>query len=440
MVPTRTQVAVMGNIEIPDLNSGGNEQWMTEAMERRPGLYVGRTLLAPRLPTVPLVVCNVSDRPMMIRPYEVLAELEQATTVDRPATVKKEDDDAADMIMRGVDAGVDPNSRRELKGLIDEYTDIFSKNEFDLGETPLAEHSIETGAAAPLRQTLRPHPLEMLPKIDQHVRDLVTAGIAEPCSSPWAANLVVVKKKDGSLRFCVDYRRLNLVTRKDAYPLPRIDACLDALSGSVWFSAFDLRSGYHQVPMSAADADKTSFLTRSGTFRFRRVPFGLCNAGSTFQRVMDLALRGLTYEMCLVYLDDIIVFSKTVREHLERLRRLFERLRDAKLKLKPSKCHLLQTKIAFLGHVVSGEGVSTDPEKIQAVKEWPVPGSVSDTRSFLGLASYYRRFVSNYATIAAPLHGLAQKNALFIWTDKCNEAFETLKDKLMTSPVLALPR
>jgi len=154
---------------------------------------------------------------------------------------------------------------------------------------------------------------------------MVEAGVIEPSCSPWTSNIVVVSKKDGSLRFCVDYRKLNSVTRRDAYPLPRIDSCLDALSGAQFFSAFDLRSSYHQVPMDMQDADKTTFIVRRGTYRFRRVPFGLCNAGSTFQRVMDLALNGLNFNMCLVYLDDIIVFSSTVEEHLVRLRKLFDR-------------------------------------------------------------------------------------------------------------------
>jgi len=194
----------------------------------------------------------------------------------------------------------------------------------------------------------------LLDKIDRHVQDMLKAGVIKPSSSPWAFNAVVVKKKDDSLRYCVDYRRLNGVTRRDAYPLPRIDSCLDALSGAHFFSAYDLRSGYHQVPMHEEDSDKTTFIVRAGTYRFRRVSFGLCNAGSTFQRVMDLALSGLNFNMCLVYLDDIIVYSTSIEEHIERLEMLFERLREANLKLKPSKCKLLWTEVSFLRHVVLG--------------------------------------------------------------------------------------
>jgi len=241
-----------------------------------------------------------------------------------------------------------------------------------------------------------------------------------------------VKKKDGSLGYCVDYRKINSVTIKDAYPLPRIDACLDTLSGAKLFSAIDLRSSYPQVPMHEDDADKTTFIVRTGTYRFRRVPFELCNAGSTFQRVMDLTLNGLNFNMCLVYLDDIIVYSADVGEHITRLEKLFERLRAASLKLKPSKCELLKSELSFLGHVVSSKGVGTDPEKISAVEDWPRPTDVKEVRSILGLASYYRKFVPAFAAFDAPLHALTGKNRKFEWTSGCEDGFRKLKEALVS--------
>jgi len=264
---------------------------------------------------------------------------------------------------------------------------------------------------------------------------MLKAGVIEPSCSSWTSNLVVVAKKDGSLRFCVDYRKLNSVTRRDAYPLPSIDECLDALSGSCYFSAFDLRSSCHQLPMDMKDADKTTFIVRAGTYRFRRLPFGLCNAGSTFQRVIYLALNGLNFYMCLVYLDDIIVYSTTVKEHLLRLRKLFDRLRIANLKLKPSKCHLLRAEIKFLGTVVSAEGVSTDPSKIEAVKDYG-----NTERCTRGTdKDDYQRFVPTFAEIAAPLHALTMKNKTFEWTTQCEHAFSKLKYALISSPILAMP-
>ena len=239
--------------------------------------------------------------------------------------------------------------KAKLKGILHAYADVFSKSEYDIGCTDLAKHKIDTGDAKPIKQYLRTQPIIHRETTDTQVKDMLTAGIITPSISPWVSNVVIVKKKDGSSRFCVDYRPLNAVTRKDAYPLPRIDTCLDALSGSQYLSSFDLRSGYHNVLMDEADADKTSFVTRLGTYKFRVLPFGLCNAGATFQRVMDIAMAGLNFNICLVYLDDIILFSSSVSEHLERLELLLKALRKAKMKLKPSKCKLLREEVSFSG-------------------------------------------------------------------------------------------
>jgi len=342
-------------------------------------------------------------------------------------------------LVEGVGVDLSEAQRVSLTEMLREYADIFTTGELDLRSTTLAQHRIDTGDALPMRQALRRQPWHLLEKIDAHVSDMVKVGVIEASCSPWTSNLVVVKKKGDSLRFCVDYRKLNSVTRRDVYPLPRIDECLDALSGARFFSAFDLRSVYHQVPMHPEDADKTTFIVRTGTYRFKRMPFGLCNAGSTFQRVMDLALKGLNFNMCLVYIDDIIVFSATVEEHIERLKLMFDRIRTANLKFKASKCCLLRTEVSFLGHVVSGEGVSTDPNKINAVENWPVPKDVREVRAFLGLASYYRRFVPSFAALASPLHALSAKNQRFNWTEECEGAFMHLKRALTTSPILAMP-
>ena len=265
-------------------------------------------------------------------------------------------------------------------------------------------------------------------------------GVIEPCQSEWGSNIVLVKKKDGSVRFCVDYRRLNNVTQKDVYPLPRVETCLDTLSNAVWFSTFDMRSGFHQVPVNPRDVNKTTFVCHKGSFRFPKMPFGLCNAPATFQRLMDTVLAGLNFEICLAYLDDIIVFSRDVESHLARLTQLFQKLREANLKLKPSKCCLLQRRVTFLGYVISQNGVETDPDKISAVVNWPVPTNLRQSRAFVGLCQYYRRFVPNFSEVAKPLHDLTKKGARFQWTDDCQRAFDGLKSALSGATVLALPR
>ena len=268
---------------------------------------------------------------------------------------------------------------------------------------------------------------------------MLAQGTIEPALSPWASNVVLVKKKDGSLRCCIDYRQVNSLTRKDAYPLPRIDACLDAMSGAQWFSTFDLRASYHQVKVDPRDADKTAFICPRGMYRFRTMPFGLCNAGATFQRLMDIVMSGLHPEICLIYLDDIIVFSASAEQHLERLITVLNRIRTAGLKLKPEKCSFFQKSVSFLGHVISGEGIATDPAKTEAVVQWPVPKNIREVRAFIGLASYYRRFVRDFAAIAAPLHELQKKGQQFRWSAEMQHAFETLKGALASPPILAMP-
>ena len=342
-------------------------------------------------------------------------------------------------LLDDVDDSVPEGASLALKDILMDHLDVFSTGEYDLGQTDIIMHHIDTENAKPVRQPLRRFPPAHVEAISDHVDNLLRQGIIEPASSPWASNIVLVRKKDGSLKCCIDYRQLNAVTKKDVYPLPRIDDCLDAMSSAAWFSTFDLRSSYHQIPVAPQDRDKTTFICPRGMYRYRTMPFGLCNAGATFQRCVDIVMSGLHLDVCLVYLDDIILFSRTIEEHLERLIRVLGRLRSAGFKLKSEKCSLMQKSISFLGHVVSGDGIATDPEKIKVVSEWPIPTSVKEVRSFLGLAGYYRRFVKGYAGIAAPLHALTKKDQPFVWSADTQAAFETLREALTSPPILAMP-
>ena len=232
--------------------------------------------------------------------------------------------------------------------MIDEFQDVISQREYHLGQTDIVKHTIDTADHRPIKQALRRHQSLHQQTIKEQTAEMMKQGLVEPAGSEWAANVVLVKKKTGELRFCIDYRKLNKTTKKDAYSPPPIDECLDAMSGARWFSTFNLRSGYHQVLLDPTSADKTTFISREGTFRFKVMPFGVCNAPATFQRLLDM-MSGLKLKICLVYLDNIIVFSKELPDHLQRLRKIFERLRVAKLK--PTKCKLLQRRVGFLGHV-----------------------------------------------------------------------------------------
>jgi hypothetical protein len=218
-------------------------------------------------------------------------------------------------MMNKVTANVTNEEKKKLKALLEENRDVFSLSEFDIGRTGLVKHYIDTGNARPFQQQLRRHPIAHLDAIDAQVDTLVKTGMASPSMAPWASNVVLVKKSDGSLRFCIDYRQLNQLTVKDSFPLPRIDTCFDALGGAKYFSSLDLRSGYWQVENDPATADKTTFITRRGAFKFNVLPFGLSNAPAIFQRLMNLVLQGLTWEACLVFIDDILVMSTTFQQH-----------------------------------------------------------------------------------------------------------------------------
>ena len=268
---------------------------------------------------------------------------------------------------------------------------------------------------------------------------MLRRDVIRPSVSPYAARVVPVQKKDGSIRFCIDYRRLNADTTRDSFPLPRIDDCLDALSGAKWFHVMDLRSWYWQQKLREEDRYKTAFTTHRGLFEFNVTSMGLKGAPASFQRLMMVALAGLVWEICLVYLDDIIVFGRTFGESLERLELVLRALRRASLTFHPGKCSLFRKQVQFLGHVVSEEGVAPDPSKVSAVKHFPVPKSVRGVREFLGLASYFRRFIPRFADVARPLHRLLENSSRFQWTKECAASFHALKERLVSAPVLCYP-
>ncbi|GFY06605.1 retrovirus-related Pol polyprotein from transposon 17.6 [Trichonephila clavipes] len=301
------------------------------------------------------------------------------------------------------------------------------------------KHRIDTGEYPPIKQHPRRLQFAKQEEVQKLIKDMKNSDVIEPLSSPWVPSIVLVRKKDGSTRFCAEYRQLNDVTKNDSYPLPRIDDRLDTLAGNTWFSTPDLKSGYWQVELHPDDKEKTAFSTGQGLWQFKVMPFGLCNAPATFECLMETVLGGLTYEACLVYLDDIIIVGRSFEEHLKNIRRVLQKLKEANLKLSPSKCHLFWREVTYLGHISSAEGVRTDPDKISAVKDWNCPSDVHQLRSFLGLCTYYRKFVKNFSTIVRPLHKLTEAKQKFIWTVYCNNAFNKLKDTLTSAPILAYP-
>ncbi|KAF6210122.1 hypothetical protein GE061_015878 [Apolygus lucorum] len=336
-----------------------------------------------------------------------------------------------------------PPELEQLESVLRDYEDLFQKPN-QTGCSLGVAHQIDTGSAEPIFKRPYSVPHALRPVVEQQLREMLEAQIIEPSSSPWGAPVVMVRKKtqEGqppAYRFCTDYRALNKVTKSDNYPLPNLTETLEALGGCCFFTTLDLTAGYHQIPVCEKDREKTSFSTLGQTYQYRKMPFGLKNAPATFQRLMNRVLEGLIGVSCLVYLDDIIIYSPDFETHLVRLHQVLARLQHANLKVNISKCHFLSSEVNYLGHIVSPDGLRMDPSKIQSVRDYPVPGDATEIRSLLGLAGFYRRFIKNFSTITAPLTQLLRKGVPFEWTEAQQEALDTLKGALTSYPVLAYP-
>jgi len=324
--------------------------------------------------------------------------------------------------------------------VVNEFSDVFPE---DLPGLPLIRE-IDFGIdLAPDTLPISIPPYRMAPaelkELKQQLQDLLNKSFIRPSISPWGAPVLFVKKKDGSLRMCIDYRQLNKVTIRNKYPLPRIEDLFDQLQGAVHFSKIDLRSGYHQLRIREEDVSKTTFRTRYGHYEFLVMPFGLTNAPAVFMDLMNRVFRPFLDKFVIVFIDDILVYSRSQEEHENHLKTVLQTLREHKLYAKFSKCEFWLDSVAFLGHVVSKDGIKVDSKKTEAVQKWPRPTSPTEIRSFLGLANYYRRFVQDFSKIASPLTKLTQKNAKFQWTEECEQSFQKLKMCLTTAPILSLP-
>jgi hypothetical protein len=376
-----------------------------EALQTK-GLLVAKTLRNTNAEGLPLRMINVTDQPQTIHKNTFAAT---------------------------------PDQRNRVFDLLMQNKDVFSQSKYDIGLTHVIQHKINTGNAAAIKQAPRRIPLAQRKEVEDEINKMLDNNVIIPSQSPWASAIVVVRTKDNSIRLCIDYRTLNQVTVKDLYPLPRIDDSLDAVRGNSWFSTLYLVSGYYQCLVDPQDAPKTVFVTSRGLFHFNRMPFGLSCDGATFEGLMEYVLASLQWETCIIYLDDKSVFSRTFEEHVTRLQSVLSRMRDAGLKIAPKKCFLFQTKITFLGRVVTSEGILPDPSKLDAIETWPTPTNVKGVRSWMGTCSYYRRFIKDFSKIAKPLHRLTENNVILKWTQKCEDSFSILKHALTSSPILIYP-
>jgi hypothetical protein len=305
------------------------------------------------------------------------------------------------------------------------------------------DHAIDTGGAKPVNRPTYALSASQFEEQEKQIKYLVERELIRPSTSSWGAPVLFVRKKDGTWRMCIDYRALNAVTVRNTYPLPRIDECLDQLQGARIFSKLDCLSGYWQVRIQEQDRHKTAFNTRTGKWEFCVLPFGLNNAPSTFQKMMNDILREYIGKFVLVYIDDILIFSRTEEEHREHVRLIFQKLQENNLFVKPSKCEFFRTEIKFCGFVVGGGKIQMDPAKVRTIQEYPRPETVHHVRAFCGLCSWYRHFIKDFAAIASPLYELIRnaqsKHALVQWGVAAEAAFVRLKEKMCQNLVLLQP-
>ncbi len=326
-----------------------------------------------------------------------------------------------------------------LQELIENFSDVLIESIDNVKIAKAEPHSIPLLDKTPIK--LRPYKisLEQSLALKKEIKKLIDHGLIVPSHSPWAFPVLLVKKKNGEWRMCVDYRKLNQVTIKDAYALPFIDELLESVHGAKFFSALDLFSGYHQIPMDPKDIEKTAFTTKFGNYNFVVMPFGLTNAPASFQREMNRILMPLIGQCLFVYMDDILVYSPTFEQHIKDLEKVFQIMRENKFSINLKKCEFCKNSVQVLGHILSDEGLKPVPSKVLAISSWKIPNNITQLQSFLGLVSYYRKFIPNFASISNILYKLTSKNSTFLWTTDHTTAFNTLKDALCHNPILKYP-
>lgn len=466
VIPAGEKVVLEGYANIDNVNNEKCLLLEQPTMSSLPGgIFVECCLInVPRDSPykIPVVVRNESDRDICLPVRSVIGELsavkEIVPTKNTASCTSQTNNQPSSNLNFDFGESLPEEWKDRMTDKLNTFSDIFSHHDLDYGHATKVEHSIKLKDETPFKQRPRPiHPQDY-DAVRRHLQSLLEAGIIRESQSPFASPIVVVRKKNGDVRLCVDYRRLNMQTVKDAYALPNLEESFSALSGSQWFSVMDLKSGYYQIEMTENDKAKTAFVCPLGFWEWNRMPQGITNAPSTFQRLMEKCMGDINLREVLVFLDDIIVFSKTLEEHETRLTNVLSRLRENGLKLSPEKCRFFQTSVRYLGHIVSRNGVETDPQKTEALKTWPRPQTLKDLRSFLGFSGYYRRFVEGYSKIVKPLTNLTagypptRKGAKVTnkaskyhnpkepfgerWTQACQDAFDQIIGKLTSAPVL----
>ena len=370
---------------------------------------------------------------------------EQASVNLLDASVENKSDEYYENIAKDLGLNLDNSELSEEQKLytfLGRNRDIFAKDSSELTEAKLHKHVIHTTTEKPVSRPPYRQTPKMREETERQTKEMLANGIIRESDTPWHSPTVLVKKRKGEYRFAIDYRELNKITEPISFPIPTITEVFDTLADSKAqiFSLIDLRSGFHQIGLCPSTAEKASFITHQGVFTPTRLQFGLKNSPMCFQNLMSKVLKDLNWKIALVYIDDILIFSKHFDEHLHHLDQVFQNLREANLKIHPGKCRFAVQEIVYLAHRINSFGIKIDDSKYQAIETYPVPKNVKNVRAFLGMAQFYRRYIKSFATIALPLNKLLRKDSKFVWTEECQVVFETLKKALVTAPVLAFPQ
>lgn len=442
----RIKARTRQQVSIP-LKTGELKEGYLPRIETPAGLFMGDSLVTNRNGSCQIYAINTLEKditieipPQEIEPFEIAINKQNFDSLNYPdiqARIRE--------LSEKIDSShMNPEERSYLNKWISSGYDCFKLSTDKLSCTNLVKHRIPTTDEIPVKvkQYRQPPELELL--VEEHTDKMYDDDILQASISPSNSPVIIVPKKADSQgrikwRIVTDFRALNEKIVGDSYPLPLINTILERSGTAQYFSVLDLASGFHQIETEPRDRHKTAFSTRRGHHQYKRMPMGIKNAPATFQRMMDQLLNGMQYTELFVYLDDIIIFSRTLEEHDRTVERLFTRLRDANLVLQPEKCEFLRTEVTYLGHIVSKDGIRTNPKKVEAIQSFPTPKNVKTIREFLGIAGYYRRFIENFSSIAKPLFDLVKKNAAFKWGPEEEASFQNLKEKLCSDPILQYP-
>ena len=436
LVPARTEIMLA--IQVADSDFQGKEVLVEKGNQLPAGIHVARSLSKMHGKRTLIRLCNTTSREISLPEGLPVCTVSTAPRIrisipenkGRRNPLSQDDFDLAHLT---------PDEKEKVWRLLKQNSDCFARTFDELGSCPLVKHKIELTSKTPIHVKAYRCPESLTQQLKTEIEKLEDHNIIRKSVSPWASGLVVIKKPDNSLRIAVDFRRLNDVSIKDRYPLPNITDTIHKLSGSKYFSVLDATSGFYQCEMDKDSIPYTAFNSPFGHYEFLRMPFGLCNSPSTYQRLVDYILMGLQDVKAFIYVDDLVICSPDLDSHLKDLQKVFDVFRPANLKFKPSKCQLAKTEIQYLGHKINEYGMQPADVKIRAVAEFPTPTNADQVRQFLGLVGFYRAFIKNCADISRPLTRLLKKDTVFTWEDNEQESFETLKRYLTCSPVLILP-